>query len=625
MKRVRDWLKQIWDAVRPSRDALIEATAPFLLAVGVIWWAVLLFRRDWVGAALFVPGWALLLGLANYAPLRERLLGQTLNLRHMLHIFFYWLLSAAWLGLLRQLIITPAAGKESQFFYVVLLAFFGVTWAAVRSLLIVTVPRAYNIASTEIPLWEQVLLILNESLAIGLTAYVWASVLVRVFQPQVFTVQLNLIYGLGLGVAGLLYYVLMQFLWLERWNRWLSQNQVWLVLARVFSPYILFVMTVLIASRFTERTDPRTASLLDSGDVDLAVLAVVPVIWLLVAVMMGLSYTSGRGLKQRFLPDALLAHVPLRLRRLLEAISDMDLLLLVGVLTMFIPVYLLFFGESGGVVGQARQAILQRGSALLETPEQALAIFFILPFYLFIVTMLGLYALVISRPSISAQGRDDLMRKLPVGFFITLIITLYLFAVPFTQVFTEGRLPTLSRDLGRILAFYVFVPLLLLYLHFFVLVRFPYGRGQRLWRTRYATELDQELRRIDRRITHLNRELSRIDTKWTLSRGEDTAELRGKMNQLHHYIQLNGERDDLNMERVKIVSDRQNLAEVSDTPFSVAVARLPLRIISVGIPLLLLFQLYQWAVLNEGLQEVVNNPNITVADFIQILLDNIEF
>ena len=80
------------------------------------------------------------------------------------------------------------------------------------------------------------------------------------------------------------------------------------------------------------------------------------------------------------------------------------------------------------------------------------------------------------------------MSKLPIGFLITMIITLYLFAVPFTQVFVEGRLPTLSRDLGRILVFYVLIPLLLLYLHFFLLVRIPYGRGQRLWRERYAME-----------------------------------------------------------------------------------------------------------------------------------------
>ena len=44
-----------------------------------------------------------------------------------------------------------------------------------------------------------------------------------------------------------------------------------------------------------------------------------------------------------------------------------------------------------------------------------------------------------------------------------LIITLYLFAIPFSQVLTEGRLPQLPQDLGRILLFNILIPLVLLY------------------------------------------------------------------------------------------------------------------------------------------------------------------
>jgi hypothetical protein len=290
-----------------------------------------------------------------------------------------------------------------------------------------------------------------------------------------------------------------------------------------------------------------------------------------------------------------------------------------------IPVYLLFLGEGGGVVGQARQIIFQRGNAFLETSEQALAILFVMPFYLFIILLMLVYAAIISRPRISAAQRDEIMNQVPIGFMITMILTLYLFAVPFTQVFTEGRVPTLSRDLGRILAFYLLIPLLMLYVHFYILVRFPYGRGQRMWREKEAIVLEQDLRKIDRRINTLNQELTRIDNKWQITRGEDNAALRSRMETLHRYIHLNGERDNLNMQRLQILTSKQNLTEISETPLSVAVARLPLRIISLALPLLLFFQLYQWAVLNEGLREVVNNPNITVADFIRILLDNIEF
>ncbi|MEM6527832.1 MAG: hypothetical protein AAF653_06030, partial [Chloroflexota bacterium] len=425
--------------------------------------------------------------------------------------------------------------------------------------------------------------------------------------------------------AALLYYVLLQLMWLRGWNARLSENRTWILLARIFSPFLLFVISVLIASRFTERTDPRTASLLDNADIDLAVLALVPVIWLLVLVIIFLVFTSDRGIRQRFLPDALVERLPQRIQKRMMATSDVDLLLVIGMLTTLIPVYLLFLGDSGGIVGQARQVIFQRGNALLETSEQALAILFVLPFYVFIILLMLLYAVVVSRPRLSAQHRDEIMHQLPIGFMITMIITLYLFAVPFTQVFTEGRLPTPSRDLGRILAFYVLIPLLLLYVHFFLLVRFPYGRGQRLWREKEAVVLEQDLRKIDRRIGNLNQELARIDNKWQLTRGDDNAALRGRMDTLHRYIHLNGERDNLNMQRLQILSARQNLAEISETPLSVAVARLPLRIISLVLPLLLFFQLYQWVVLNEGLREVVNNPNITVADFIRILLDNIEF
>jgi len=350
-----------------------------------------------------------------------------------------------------------------------------------------------------------------------------------------------------------------------------------------------------------------------------------PVLWLLVLLLMGLVYTSGSGLRQRFLPDALLEHVNFRLRRLLEAVSDIDVLLLLGVLSTFTPVYLLFLGDSTGFIGRARAAITNRGTALIETSEQALAVLFVLPFYLFTILLLLLYAVVISRPALSAEQRDNLMDRLPVGFMIALIITLYLFAVPFTQAFSEGRLPTLSRDLGRILAFYILIPLIILYIHYIPFVRLPYGRGQRLWRDRHAVKLEQDLRSIDRRINQLNQELSRMDSRWQITRGEDVDVLKGRVETLHRYVHLNGERDGLNMQRLQIVTARQNLAEISDTPLSVAVARLPLRIISLGIPLLLFFQLYQWAVLNQGLRDVVNNPNITVADFIRILLDNIEF
>ena len=88
---------------------------------------------------------------------------------------------------------------------------------------------------------------------------------------------------------------------------------------------------------------------------------------------------------------------------------------------------------------------------------------------------------------------------------------------------------------------------------------------------------------------------------------------------------MNGMRDDLNMQRLQVVSDRQQLAELSETPVSITIARLPVRVVSIGIPLLLAMQIYQWAVLNNGLREIVNNPNITIFEFFRAILRQTQF
>jgi hypothetical protein len=144
---------------------------------------------------------------------------------------------------------------------------------------------------------------------------------------------------------------------------------------------------------------------------------------------------------------------------------------------------------------------------------------FIIPFYLLILFVMTLYAWVIWRASLSAEQRDALMQRLPQGLLIILLITLYLFAVPFTQVFTEGRIPTFERDLGAVLAYYFLVPLLLLYIHYFILVRYPYARGQRVWREHQAKTLDRDLQEVERSIQRLNMEVERMDNRWKNATG----------------------------------------------------------------------------------------------------------
>jgi hypothetical protein len=411
-------------------------------------------------------------------------------------------------------------------------------------------------------------------------------------------------------------------MWLQRWNDWLSKNAVWVRLARVLAPLAALVTIMVIGNYFIERSDPRTANLLGDSNTSLAVLSLAPVILLMIFVIMLLVYTSNKGLRQRFLPDLLLDRLPGRVAKFLRSISDMDMLLIIGVMATLIPAYLLLLGDTGGVIGSLRQQILQRGSALIETSEQALAVLFAMPFYFLSILLLGLYALVMSRSTLTAQERDELIAKLPVGFLIILIITLYLFAVPFSQVLTEGRLPQLPQDSGRILLFNILIPLVLLYLHYFIFVRLPYGRGQSRWREAHATLLARQLSMIERRIQNLNQELERLDSQW--QQGND-ANANLRFDTLYRYVQLNGMRDDMNMQRLQLVAERQQLAEISETPVSVAVARLPIRVVSIGIPLLLAIQIYQWAVLNNGLREIANNPNINVVDFFREILGQLQF
>ena len=380
-----------------------------------------------------------------------------------------WVYGVLWLILIRALLKAPLFGKASEQTYFLLILLIAFSWMLLRSLLIL-LPPFYRRFVTAIPIWEQILLAINELIAAGLLATFAATTLVHAFQPQTFTTRFDVPYVGGLVLVSVIYYVGMQLMWTQRWNDWLSRTSVWLRLMRVLAPLALVVTTMVIVRHFLDRADPRTADSARQrrhrpGDL----LALAPVIWLLILVSVIIVYTSRRGLRQRFLPDLLLDRLPKSIGNFLRTISDMDMLLILGFLATLIPVYLLLFGDTGGVIGQLRQQILQRGSALIETSEQALALLFTIPFYLLIVALLALYGYCLSQPTLSAEQRDELVDHLPIGFLIVLIITLYLFAIPFSQVLTEGRLPQLPQDLGRILAFNIVIPLILLYAHYFVL------------------------------------------------------------------------------------------------------------------------------------------------------------
>ncbi len=610
--------QRIARAMRLPDRVLTRLTVPLVIAAGIGFALARLAVGDvtHVAIALFA---VVLLGLLSANPTAaRRITGGEFTGAQVVYVVMVFAFALFTLSLLRLLDRLPFDGKSSQQTYFALVLVIAAAWMLVRSVLLLT-PFAKHFA-VAIPIWEQVLLALNEVIAAGLLALWSGNLLVHTFQPNVFTTRLDPLYTTGIGFLVTVYYFGMQLMWTQRWNDWLSQNRVWVRLARLFALPALVVISMVIARRFIERTDPRTADLLSDADLDLALLALAPVIWMLVLTLTLLIFTSGRGLRRRFLPDGLLERLPARVGDLLRSISDMDMLLIIGVLATAIPGYLFLVGDSQGLIVALRAGILQGAGNLIETNEQALALLFTLPFYALCVLLLGLYGLAFVQPTLPARERESLSTRLPIGFLIILIITLYLFAIPFSQVLTEGRLPQLPQDLGRILAFNVVIPLVLLYAHYFFLIRLPYTRGQKRWRERQNVHYAEQLETIDTRIKTLNYRLTSIERRWAAQRDETN-----RVESLYQYVQLNGQRDDLNMERLGLVSEKQQLAEISETPVSIAVARLPVRVVSIGIPVLLAVQIYQWAILNDGLREVVNNPNITIIEFFQILLQQTQF
>jgi len=593
---------------------------PVLLGIGVAGAALQILQQDWLEFVLALVSVAAVFGLALTPQAQKRILGRQFNRRHALYVLMVWLYGSLWLNLLRLAITLPVEGKSSSGFYMLVLFLLALAIMWVRALLMMT-RRYYPFFSSGIPIWEQILLALNEILASALAAIFLGSLLAQAVQPRVITLYREPLYTLALGSAVMLYYLTMQAMWIQRFNDALSQTHIWLRLARVFAPIGVVVSIVFIARRIVERADLRSTTLLNSAATNLAVLAIAPVFLQLIVVVTYLLLTSSQGIRQRFLPDLLLDRLSPRLAGTFRSISDMDLMLIIALVTLTIPTVVVIGG--GNAITLLTRQIAQQGSVLVQTSEQALALIVSLPIYALILFVLILYCTVIARRSLSAEDRDELIARLPIGFLIILILTLYLFAVPVSQALIDGRLPRLPQDLGRILLFSILIPLVLLYSHYFLLVRLPYGRGQRLWRDAHGSALTRQLETVERRIDALNTEIDRLDLAWRDHRRE--SDPNSRFSTLYRYVQLNGMRDDLNMQRLRCISERQQLAEVSESPVSLTVARLPIRIVSLGIPLLLAIQIYQWAVLSNGLREIINNPNLTVVDFFREILSQLQF
>lgn len=595
---------------------------PTLLAIGILYSGLQFLNGDILLGIVSGISVAALTVLAAFDPIQHMVLQRSFDRSHATYVALFWCYSLLWVRVYRQLAGTTPEGKDSALFYILLILFLAITFRALLTLFALT-PAGNDTFVSQIPLWEKLLVVINELIAAGLLAVVAGSQLAQLIQPQVFTIYVNPVYGALLLVVVIVYYVIMQLMWLRRWNRWLSNSRVWVRLARVLAPLALLTASWVIVRHFARLSDSRTADLLGTADLDQSVLALSPVIWLLIFFVVLLVFTGRRGLRQRFLPDDLTRLLPERARNWLSTISDMDMLLICGVFIAFIPLHLVLFDdESVGFLDTLRQQLSQ--NALIDTSDQALAVVFAFPFYVLAVLLLLLYASVLANPKVDAHTRDDLVKKLPVSMLIILIITLYLCAVPFSQVLSEGRLPQLPQELGRLLAFDVLIPLILLYTHYFILIRIPYGRGQSRWRAERGAQLERELRRTNQVIDEVQGKLKRAEAIWQRRRNLPGNQDE-KIDMLYEFVELNSERDHWNMERLRIIDQRQELAEVSEAPVSLTIARLPTRVISFGIPLLLAFKIYEWAIVNDGLREIANNPNIGVIEFFQIILEQTQF
>src|SRR5690606_8433842 len=142
--------------------------------------------------------------------------------------------------------------------------------------------------------------------------------------------------------------------------------------------------------------------------------------------------------------------------------------------------------------------------------------------------------------------------------------------------------------------------------HYYLLIRLPYGRGQARWREQHAVELERRLIEVDTGLARLETDIDQCEVIWN-NRNNIKSSHDEQIGMLFDLIELNGRRDRLNMERLHILSERQELQDISEAPISLTVASMPGRIIQYGIPLVLVFKIYEWAIVNDGLREVANN------------------
>lgn len=613
--------RPFWRRLQTEHDSWFDYLfVPILLLLQIVVTVWRFALGDFLLGIVSLFGIALMLVFAVSETAKQRFLRQKFTRSHAVYIFTAWVYSLLFVVFYQRISNLPSTGKESQEFYIFLLLFLAVTFRLLLSLFALS-PMGYKVFFSRIPVWEQLLIALNEFVAAALFSFVLGAELAHFLQPNVFSLRVDIYYTTGLLFLTALYYLIMQAMWIQVWNQWLSRNNVWVRFARIVTPIALLVASLVIVRHFTNLSDPRTANLQGTSNINQTILALSPIVWMMIFFILIIVFSGNRGLRNLFLPNKLLELLPERLAKSLRTVSDMDILLLLGALATLIPVQIFLFNDQT-FIGELQSRL--QGNALIYSSEQALALIFSLPFYTLAILLLALYAYVMANPKLSAQDRDTLVDRLPITLLMIFIITLYLAAIPFSQVLTSGRIPDLRRDLGYILAFDVLIPFIIFYIHYYLLIRIPYGRGQSRWRIQYARELETKLRDVNIELATLQARIDQSEVIWQ-NRENLRSSSDQQINMLFDLIELNGRRDRLNMSRLQYLAERQELQEISEAPISLTIAQMPNRIIQYGIPLILLFKIYEWAIVNDGLREVVNSPNIGVLEFFQAILENTNF
>lgn len=613
--------QSLWNGLRLSDNTWFDRLfVPALLLIQIIYTIWRFLAADWLMGLVSIAGIVLMVIFAGLEPIQTRFSGQRFTRGHAFYVMVFWAYSQLFILFYRLLANSPSTGKESEDFYILLLLLLAVTFRLLLSLYGLT-PSGYRIFISRIPLWEQVMVALNEFIAASILSFVAGRLIARFVQSDIFTLDSNIYYNSGLIVLSVTYYLIIQLMWIAVWNRWLSRNNVWVRLARIMTPVALVIASVVVARHFTSLSDPRTANLLGAAFIEETILALSPIFLMMIFFILVIVFSGGRGLRRMLIPNKLMEHMPDALARPLRTISDMDLLLMFAVLTTVIPLQLLFF-NSNAFIGELQTRL--QGNALIDSSGQALALIFGSPFYVVALLLMLLYAMVLANRNISARERNAIVERLPLTLIIMFVITLYLAAIPFSQVLTSGKIPNFEQDLGYILAFDVLIPLVLFYAHYYLLIRLPYGLGQARWREQHAVNLEARLNEVDKELLQLQTNIDRCEVIWK-NRDNLRSTDNEQIDMLFDLIELNGKRDRLNMERLRMLSDRQELQDVTDAPISLRIASLPNRIIQYGIPLVLFFKIYEWAIVNDGLREIANNPNTTILGFFRDILENTNF